>query len=93
MRERPLKLWIRRGVDRVRKRQVLHPSMPSQEQGGSSVRRDNDWRLIMWMASVCWDGITKTMVGKNQQRDPRVFHRWKEKGLKRKAKWQHSRAF
>ena len=45
------------------------------------------------MTSVCWDGITKTMVGENQQRDPGVFHRWKEKGLKRKAKWQHSRAF
>ena len=30
---RPLKLWIGRGVDCVRKHQVLHPSMPSQKVG------------------------------------------------------------
>ena len=30
---RPLKLWIGRGVDCVRRHQVLHPSMPSQKRG------------------------------------------------------------
>ena len=83
---RPLKLWIGRGVDCVHKHQVLHPSMPSQKRGWSSVRRDNDWQLIMWMASVCWDGITKTMVGENHRRESGVFHRWKDNDMKRKAK-------
>ena len=41
---------------------------------------------------TCWDAITKTMVGENHQRDSVVFRRWKDKDLKRKAKWQHSRA-
>ena len=43
----------------------------------------------MWTASVCWDGITKTMVGENHQRESGVFRRWKDSDLKTKAKWQH----
>ena len=39
----------------------------------------------MWMASVCGDGITKIMIGENQQRDPGVYHRWREKDFRRKA--------
>ena len=46
----------------------------------------------MWTASICWDGITKTMVVENRQRDPGVLHKCKEKGLKREGKWQHNRA-
>ena len=77
-----LRIWP--GVDCVCKLQVLYLSAPSQKRGWSSATRDNDWRPILWISSFCWDGITKTMVGENHQRDPGVFHRWKEKGLKKK---------
>ena len=41
----------------------------------------------MWTALVCWDGITKTMVGENHRRESGVFRRWKDNDKKRKAKW------